>query len=123
MKSFTCIVCPNGCELKIDEETLKVEGNRCPRGEEFAKSELTHPMRTITSTVKTIFREVPVLPVRVSADIPKDRIFDVMKEINGVLLKKKVGHGDIIISNVLDLGVDVIATSDRLLKIGEENER
>ncbi|MDR1629708.1 MAG: DUF1667 domain-containing protein [Oscillospiraceae bacterium] len=115
-KTMVCIVCPAGCALEVWERggEITVSGNRCRRGEQFAVRELTNPMRTICSTVKTAFDDVPVLPVRVSCDIPKGRIFDVMAEINKVLVRERVGRGDIIIPNVLGLGADVIATSDLL---------
>ena len=56
MKQLVCIVCPNGCRLTVTEEGqgIHVTGNRCPRGIDFATTELTHPMRTISSTVKTV---------------------------------------------------------------------
>lgn len=114
MKELVCIVCPNGCLLKVDEKNLKVEGNKCKKGEEFAISELTAPKRTLTTTVKTAFKDVPVLPVRVSGEIPKDKIFDVMKEINKTVVDKTVKRGEAVIKNVLNLGVDVIATSSKL---------
>lgn len=110
---MTCIICPNGCKLEVTQEGdyIQVKGNQCKRGETFGIMEMTEPKRTISSTVKTIFPEVPVLPVRVSSEIPKDRIFDVMNEINKVRLDHKVDRNEIILENVLDLGVDVIATS------------
>lgn len=113
MKELVCIVCPNSCTLCIEEceGEIKVSGNRCKRGVDFAKDELTYPKRTISSTVKTIFPEMPVLPVRVSAEIPKSKIFDVMKQINSVTLTRRVDIGDVIIENVLGLGVDIIAIS------------
>ena len=114
MTKLTCIVCPNGCELDIDEKTLEVSGNKCPRGKQFAIDELTSPKRTICSSVKTIFKDTPVVSVRVSKDIPKDRIFDVMKEINKVVLNKRLGIGDVVITNVLNLDADVIITSNIL---------
>ena len=116
MKEFNCIVCPRGCLLHVEEcdGEYTVTGNTCNRGMEFAISEMTAPKRTICSTVKTVFPELPVLPVRVSADIPKNRIFDVMKEINAVTLNERVGRGDVIIENVLGLGVNVISTSSVL---------
>ena len=103
----------------IDEKDGEyiVTGNTCPRGKEFAISEMTAPKRTICSTVKTAFSDVPVLPVRVSDDIPREKIFDVMREINAVTLKERIGRGDAVIKNVLGLGVDVIATSDLLKQI------
>ena len=116
MKQLVCIGCPRGCRLTIEEKDGEyiVTGNTCPRGKEFAVSEMTLPKRTICSTVKTAFPDVPVLPVRVSDDIPKERIFDVMREINAVTLTERIGRGDAVIKNVLGLGVDVIATSDLL---------
>ena len=95
-----------------DGDSITTEGNFCKRGEGFAIQELTAPMRTICSTVKTSFRDMPVLPCRVSAEIPKDRMFDVMKEINKVTVTTRLRRGDLILSNVLGLNVDVIATTD-----------
>lgn len=116
MKQLVCIVCPRGCTMEIEGEgkDIKVSGNFCKRGAAFAISEMTEPKRTICTTVKTAFPNVPVLPVRVSQDIPKDRIFDVMAEINKVTVEKTVKRGDVIIENVLGLGADVIATSSVL---------
>ncbi len=116
MKQLVCIGCPRGCRLTVEEKDGEfiVTGNTCPRGKAFAISEMTEPKRTICSTVKTVFPGCPVLPVRVSDDIPKDRIFDVMREINAVVLTERIGRGDVIIENVLGLGVDVISTSDLL---------
>ena len=116
MRELVCIVCPRGCTMRIDEkdgETV-VTGNTCKRGEKFAVSEMTERRRTICSTVRTSFAAVPVLPVRVSDEIPKDRIFDVMAEINKVCVNGRVRRGEPVIKNVLGLGVDVIATSDIL---------
>ena len=116
MKEFNCIGCPRGCLLRVEEENgeFTVSGNSCENGRKFAVSEMTEPKRTICSTVKTVFADVPVLPVRESADIPKDRIFDVMREINSVTLDKRISGGDAVIENVLGLGVDVISTSNVL---------
>lgn len=75
---------------------------------------MTAPKRTICSTVHTAFPDAPVLPVRVSADIPKDRIFDVMDAIRTVTVTERIGRGDVVIPDVLGLGVDVIATSSLL---------
>lgn len=124
MREMTCIVCPNGCSLRAEEKngTWVVTGNQCKRGEGFAIGEITHPMRTICSTVRTVFPGVPVIPVRVSAEIPKERIFDVMHEINQIVADKICGIGDVIIENVLGLGVNVIVTSDVLKEYDEEFE-
>lgn len=124
MKKMTCIVCPNGCTLYVEEtkDGYTVTGNQCKRGEEFAVAEMTAPVRTVCSTAATAFPDVPVIPVRVSKEIPKDRIFDVMDEINKLLVSKRVKRGDVLIENVLGLGADVIATSS-VLADGQSSER
>lgn len=119
MRELVCIVCPRGCTLTVEGEGegISVKGNFCKKGFDFALSEMTEPKRTICTTVKTAFSEYPVLPVRVSADIPKDKIFDVMTEINKITVKEKIARGDVVIENVLGLGVDVISTSSMLRKL------
>lgn len=120
MRTLTCIVCPNGCTLRVEERpdgTYAVSGHRCTRGEVFAVEELSAPKRVICSTVRTVFPGVPVIPVRVSAEIPKEQIFPVMAEINKVLIRSPIGRGKAVISNVLGLGADVIVTSDILREI------
>ena len=121
---MTCIVCPSGCSMKVEKngEEITVTGIRCKRGEAFARAELTRPMRTICSTVKTIFKDVPVLPVRTSCEIPKDKIFAVMEEINKVTVTERIHSKDIIIHNVLNLHADIIATSS-LLQDQEERQK
>lgn len=109
MIKMICIVCPRGCHLEVDEWN-NVTGNACKRGEIYAINEMTNPTRMITSTVKLIGGEVARLPVVTSSPIPKQKIFDVMKEINQVVVNAPIQIHTVIIHNVLDLGVDVIAT-------------
>ncbi|HBA02788.1 MAG TPA: molybdopterin oxidoreductase, partial [Clostridium sp.] len=61
LKKITCIMCPNGCKLTIIEknEELLVEGNKCKRGIEFGINEIKNPLRSIASTVNTIYKEMP----------------------------------------------------------------
>ena len=124
MRELVCIVCPKGCTMKIEEKDgeISVTGNSCKRGASFAVSEITEPKRTVCTTVRTVFKDAPVIPVRVSAEIPKDRIFDVMREINAVTLSSPVGRNDVIIKNVLGLGADVIATSGILKELNIREE-
>lgn len=124
MKELTCIVCPRGCTLCItgEGENLQVSGNACKRGETFAMAEMLRPMRTICTTVRTVFPAAPVLPVRLSQEIPKDRIFDVMQEIKKITLDHAVDRGDVIIENVLGLAADVISESDLLRHIERRDE-
>lgn len=113
MKELICIVCPNGCELQVDDEgeEIKVTGATCRRGIEFAKQEILNPKRILCTTVKTIFPDYPVISVRTSKEIDKNKIFMVMNEINKYILNRRVICGDIIIANILNTSVDIISTS------------
>ena len=51
--------------------------------------------------------------MKTSAPIPKEKIFEVMAQINAVIANNSVHIGDIIIKNVCDTGVDVVATSNK----------
>lgn len=112
MKTVSCIICPNSCTIEIDEKTLTATGNKCPRGLEFAKLEITNPQRSVTSTVKTTFKSMPVLSVRTSKAIAKAKVMDVMKEINLVKLDHEVNIGDVLIKNIAGTDADLIATNN-----------
>lgn len=112
MKKFVCIVCPNGCRLKIDEDTLEVTGNMCPRGDKYAKDEITNPKRSLTTSVKTTLEGYPVVSVRTDGDLPKDKIFEAMKVINEFVLTEKVSIGSVLIPNILGTDVNIILTTN-----------
>ena len=113
MTKLTCIVCPRGCRLTVDDN-MNVSGNHCERGLIYAKNELTHPMRMVTSTVKIISDLVGVIPVKTSDNVPKEKMFLIINELNKVVLKTPVHVGDVVIKNILNLGVDIIATREIL---------
>lgn len=113
MSDLICIVCPRGCHLHVDDN-MNVTGNSCARGPKYAISELTNPTRMVASTVKVVSQIVKRLPVMTDNPIPKDKIFAVMHEINKVEIKSPIQMRQIIIENVLGLGVNVIATRELL---------
>ena len=114
IRKLTCIVCPRGCDMTVSltdkGEVLEVTGNACKRGEVYAKDECTHPKRTVTSTVR--LEDGRPLPVKTSVSVPKELVFEVMKEINRTTAKRGTRIGDIIIKNVCDSGADIIATAN-----------
>lgn len=118
-KEMICIVCPQGCRLKIDtdEETgeILVSNNICNRGPIYARKELTDPRRTITATVAVEDTIIRRLPVKSSEDIPKDMNFEVMNALKDVKVKAPITMGDVVVSDILGLGIDMIAT--RSLKV------
>lgn len=114
-KSFICINCPLGCPLTVDVEdgkVVKVVGNTCKRGEAYAVKEITAPARTVTSTVRVVNGERPVVAVRTKTDIPKDKIFACMEAINAVEITAPVKIGDVVIADVCGTGVDVVASAN-----------
>lgn len=112
MKELICITCPRGCHLKVDEKTLTVTGNSCPRGASYGIAEVTNPVRTITSTVKIEGAALKRLPVRTDKPISKKLMFEVMKELDKVCLKSPVRRGDAVIKNILGTDVNIIACRD-----------
>lgn len=123
-EEMICIVCPVSCHLEVtlddDGKVLDVQGNACPRGDVYARKELTNPTRMLTSTVRINGAMYERLPVVTSADIPKDSQFDVMKEIAKVDVTAPVVNGQVLIKDVLGLGVDIIA-SRSMAKINHHN--
>ncbi len=112
-RDLICIMCPNGCHLHVDKG-LNVTGNKCPRGVAYAKAEVTHPTRVVTSTVRINSKELRVCPVKTKDPIPKEKIFDIMAAIDQVHLKTPVHIGDVIIHDVCGTGIDVVATREIL---------
>ena len=111
MKEFTCIICPRGCRLSVDDN-MNVTGNSCPRGKQYAISELTNPVRTITSSVRVNNREDLLVSVKTSGPIPKGKIFEVMEEINKLSVAAPTRIGDVVKANILGLGVDILITKN-----------
>ena len=110
MKELICIVCPNGCHLKVDEENgYAVSGNRCDRGVEYGKAELCNPVRVVTSTVKLEGAQSSRLPVKTGAAIPKDMIFRVMEVIDSITVTAPVRVGQVLVEDLLGTGVALVA--------------
>ena len=111
-REMTCIICPRGCQLTVeyeDKNVLSVKGNACKRGTDYAVAECTCPTRTLTTTVMTKSGEV--VAVKSNKAIPKELLFEAMKQINALRVSDDVRQGDVIVSNILDTGADIIVTS------------
>lgn len=113
---MVCIVCPNGCRLQVDKTDggVTVQGARCKRGENFAISELTCPMRSVTSSVRTTVDGYPVVSVRTDGEIPKDKMFEFIRELSRFTLDKRVPIGTVLIEKVCGTDINVITTSEML---------
>lgn len=111
MKELICITCPRGCRLTVDDN-LNVSGNFCPRGAKYAISELTNPVRVLTSTVRTSSDKNPRCPVKSNLPLPKGKMFDAMKLIDKVVITLPVKIGDVIIKNIFDSNINIVATKN-----------
>ena len=111
MKELTCIVCPRGCRLKVDDN-MEVSGNACPRGKIYAINELTHPTRTITSSIRVTNRPYTIVSVKTDKPIPKDKMFDVMKEIDKLTVEAPTIIGQVVKANILGLDSNIIITKN-----------
>lgn len=114
-KELICIGCPMGCPIVVEMEdgkVLSVTGNTCPRGESYARKEVTNPTRIVTTAVRVDGGKVPMINVKTERDIPKDKIFECIAALRGVTMKAPVHIGDIILENVADTGVNIVAAGN-----------
>jgi len=112
-KDITCIVCPIGCQMIIEEKidgSYEVSGSTCKRGPKYAINEMTNPTRVIPTTVVIHNAMLPRLPVKTAEPIPKGQIFAAMAAINQVIVEAPIKTGDVVLKNLLGLGIDVIST-------------
>ena len=114
MKTLTCIVCPRGCTLRVDISKEEVTGHGCARGKDYGLTEVKNPTRVLTTTVAIENAIQPRLlyrrcPVKSDAPIPKGKLQEAMTVIGGIRVSAPVKIGDVILRNLLDTGVDLVA--------------
>jgi CxxC motif-containing protein len=128
VKDLTCIVCPIGCSLSVEEgekgsdgfPLLTVTGNRCPRGAVYAREEIRAPKRVVTATCaiaegsalvpgRAGFSGPRRVPVKTSGPCPREKIDTLLKEIYKTRVRLPVKAGDKILPDWEGLGIDVVA--------------
>ena len=112
---LTCIACPMGCPLSVEmdgDKVVSVTGNTCPRGKVYAEKEVSNPTRIVTSVVRVSGGESVMVSVKTKEDIPKGKIFDVVKALKDVEVPAPVKIGDVVVPNVAGTGVDIVATKN-----------
>ena len=117
-KEIVCIVCPNGCRIRCEQtqDGVHFTGQKCKRGESYATAELTHPMRSLTTSVKTVFADAPVVSVRTDGEVEKTMLQQISSALGQIVVTNRVQIGDVIAKNICDTGVNIICTSDRLVQ-------
>ena len=106
-RNMTCILCPRGCALTVSDN-LTITGNACPRGEKYAIDECTHPVRTVTATVRVANRSNLMLSVKTQQPIPKENMMDVMAALRAITVTAPVAMGAVILPDIF--GTKIIAT-------------
>ena len=113
-RKLTCIICPRGCELTVtlgEGGVEAVAGNGCRRGIDYAKAECTHPMRTVTSTVRC--KDGSVVAVKTASAVPKEKVFAVMEAINSIVAESDVIPGTVLARDLLGTGADLVVTGEK----------
>jgi len=113
MRELICINCPLGCHLTVDDSdknNIIVTGNTCPRGAKYGKDEVLNPKRMVTSSVEVIGGNESVVSCKTKEAIPKELIFKCLDVLKNTKVKAPVNIGDILVKNILDTNVDIVAT-------------
>jgi CxxC motif-containing protein len=114
MKELICIGCPIGCHLQVetsDGQVRSVSGHLCRRGKIYAEDEVLQPKRMLTGLIAVPGSQVP-LSVRTRAAIPKSLIWNGIRTMRHIKITLPVRSGDVIQSDFMGTGVDLIATRD-----------
>jgi len=118
-----------GCHLSIErlsENDIAVTGNRCARGEQYAREEMLSPRRVVTATCKVApssiakasaptdaAADIPQprrVPLRTKAAFPRERISELLTLIYSLEMELPVRRGQVAIADALGTGIDVIVT-------------
>lgn len=112
VEEMVCILCPVGCRLhvELEDSELRVTGNRCVRGLDYARQEMFEPLRVLTSSVLVIGGDCELVSVKTNKPVPKRLINQIMDVLKQTKVEAPVKVGDVLVPNVLETGADVVAT-------------
>jgi len=116
-----CTGCPKGCRVTVEVEDDKIKnvyGYECPTGKEYAINEFKNPTRILPTTIRVNNGEFPLVPVKTKKAIPKSLLIKAMDVIAKIEVKAPIEIGDVLIKNILDTGVDIVATRNIKEKTG-----
>ncbi|HEY5583896.1 MAG TPA: DUF1667 domain-containing protein [Ruminiclostridium sp.] len=119
-REIVCIVCPNGCRMKVfvneENKVTLVEHAMCKNGVAYAKKEIQSPQRSLTSTIKVINGNLPLVSVRSDRPIAKEKIEEAISELRKLELQAPIEYHQIIIHDILGTGANIISTKQVLKK-------
>lgn len=114
-QEIICTICPSGCHLHVNitgNSEISVVGNGCKRGINYGITEFTNPVRNVTTSIWTEGANSILLSVKTTAPIPKSKIFPILHELKNVRVVAPVKIEQIIVSNICDTGINIVATRD-----------
>ena len=114
-RDLICTVCPVGCNITVTldgKEVHDIKGNSCKRGAEYAAAESTNPVRTLTTSMRVVNGMSKMVSVKSQKAIPKGLLMECMCVINQHTLKAPIVIGEVVVENILNTGVDIVATSN-----------
>lgn len=114
-KNIICVACPMGCPVTVEitdnGDIVSVTGNTCKRGDSYARTECTNPVRSLATTIRVNGGIYNVVPCKSAGALPKEKIMECMEIINNTSAEAPVRLGDILIENILGTGINIIATN------------
>ena len=112
-KKLICVSCPVGCEISVKTEgdrVVEITGNRCPRGETYARQETIAPMRVLPTSVKVRNGEWPLVSVKTDRPVPKHLIAEIMELVRALAVEAPVDIGQVIAEDLLGTDANLVAT-------------
>ena len=114
-KKLICVSCPIGCEITARIENgvvTSVTGNRCPRGEAYARQEAIDPMRVLPTSVQVIGGDLPLVSVKTDRPVPKRLIWQIMDYIRALSIEAPVKIGQVLAEDIMGTEANLVATRE-----------
>ena len=112
-RTIVCLSCPKGCRVTVKangDDIKDISGHECPQGIEYAKNEYLNPTRILPTTVRVKNGQIALVPVKTASPIPKEKIGEAMQKLAEIEVEAPVELGQVIVENIVETGVDVVAT-------------
>jgi len=112
-KRLICVSCPIGCEItvRLEQGTItEVSGNRCPRGETYARQEAVDPMRVLPTNVKVLHGALPLVSVKTDRPVPRRAIEAIMRRVRALSVEAPVGAGQVLADDLPGTDAKLVAT-------------
>ncbi len=112
-REFVCIICPNGCRIKVEYEEINIKnikGDECFKGKEYVKNEITNPLRVFTGSILVENGDFSLVSVKTHVPIPKKYLKKIGEITRQLKVEAPIKASQIIVSNLLNENIDLIAT-------------